>query len=98
MTFSIPEAIAHKFVGRVPARKRSQYLTEALEPRAVRVPHLSPSPPNCDPPTADLQYLQVAPSLYHASMRYQYKREPLTADEATRLANACNPHEEKLVV
>ena len=31
-------------------------------------------------------------------MRYQYKREPLTADEATRLANACNPHEEKLVV
>ncbi len=31
-------------------------------------------------------------------MRYQYKREPLTGDEATRLANACNPHEEKLVV
>ena len=31
-------------------------------------------------------------------MRYQYKREPLTADEATRLANACNAHEEKLVV
>ena len=31
-------------------------------------------------------------------MRYQYKREPLTSDEATRLANACNPHEEKLVV
>ena len=30
-------------------------------------------------------------------MRYQYKREPLTGDEAT-LANACNPHEEKLVV
>ena len=31
MTFSIPEAIARKFVGRVPARKRSKYLTEALE-------------------------------------------------------------------
>ena len=31
-------------------------------------------------------------------MRYQYKREPLTADEATRLANACHTHEEKLVV
>ena len=31
-------------------------------------------------------------------MRYQYKCEPLTGDEATRLANACNPHEEKLVV
>ena len=31
-------------------------------------------------------------------MRYQYKREPLTGDEASRLANACNPHEEKLVV
>ena len=35
---------------------------------------------------------------HNASMRYQYKREPLTGDEATRLANACNPHEEKLVV
>ena len=31
-------------------------------------------------------------------MRYQYKREPLTTDEATRLANPCDPHEEKLVV
>jgi integrase/recombinase XerD len=31
-------------------------------------------------------------------MPYQYKREPLTADEATRLANACQTHEEKLVV
>ena len=31
-------------------------------------------------------------------MRYQYKREPLTGDEATRLANACTPPEEKLVV
>jgi hypothetical protein len=30
--------------------------------------------------------------------RYQYKREPLTQDEANRLANACQTHEEKLVV
>lgn len=31
-------------------------------------------------------------------MRYLYKREPLTADEANRLANACQTHEEKLVI
>src|SRR5574341_287716 len=31
-------------------------------------------------------------------MSYQYKREPLTQDEANRLANACQTHEEKLVV
>lgn len=31
-------------------------------------------------------------------MAYQYKREPLTQDEANRLANACNGHKEKLVV
>ena len=41
---------------------------------------------------------RLLPSLYHAFMRYQYKREPLTTDEATRLANACNAPEEKLVV
>jgi len=29
---------------------------------------------------------------------YQYKREPLTPDEANRLANACATHLEKLVV
>jgi len=29
---------------------------------------------------------------------YQFKREPLTQDEATRLANACTTHQEKLVV
>jgi integrase/recombinase XerD len=29
---------------------------------------------------------------------YQFKREPLTADEANRLASACNTHEEKLIV
>ncbi len=31
-------------------------------------------------------------------MPYQFKREPLTPDEANRLANACESHEEKLVV
>lgn len=31
-------------------------------------------------------------------MPYQYKREPLTQDEATRLAQACKTHEDKLVV
>lgn len=31
-------------------------------------------------------------------MPYQYKREPLTQDEATRLANACTAPEEKLVI
>jgi integrase/recombinase XerD len=31
-------------------------------------------------------------------MAYQYKREPLTAEEATRLANVCESYEEKLVV
>ena len=31
-------------------------------------------------------------------MAYQYKREPLTGDEATRLANACETSEKNLVV
>ena len=31
-------------------------------------------------------------------MRYQYKREPLTQEEANRLANACSSHEEKLII
>src|SRR5919205_21425 len=31
-------------------------------------------------------------------IRYQYKREPLTPDEANRLANACQTHEEKLII
>src|SRR5437867_273835 len=31
-------------------------------------------------------------------MAYQYKREPLTPDEANRIANACKTHEEKLVI
>lgn len=31
-------------------------------------------------------------------MAYQFKREPLTADEANRLASLCNTHEEKLIV
>jgi len=31
-------------------------------------------------------------------MPYQYKREPLTPDEANRLASACETHEERLIV
>jgi integrase/recombinase XerD len=31
-------------------------------------------------------------------VRYQYKREPLTADKANHLAHACHTHEEKLVI
>jgi len=31
-------------------------------------------------------------------MPYQYKREPLTQDEANRLANACKTHEERLII
>ncbi len=31
-------------------------------------------------------------------MAYQYKREPLTQEEASRLANACSTGEERLVV
>jgi integrase/recombinase XerD len=31
-------------------------------------------------------------------MAYQYKREPLTTDEANRLASACSRFEEKLIV
>ncbi len=31
-------------------------------------------------------------------MRYQYKRQPLLQDEATRLAQACKNHREKLVI
>lgn len=31
-------------------------------------------------------------------MAYQYKREPLTQDEANRLANVCQTHQERLVI
>ena len=31
-------------------------------------------------------------------MAYQYKREPLTQDEANRLANSCQTHQEKICV
>lgn len=31
-------------------------------------------------------------------MPYQYKREPLTAEEANRLAGACQTHEERLII
>ena len=33
-----------------------------------------------------------------SSMPYQFKREPLTQEEATRLANACTTADEKLAV
>ena len=31
-------------------------------------------------------------------MTYQYKREPLTPDEANRLASVCETHQERLIV
>src|SRR5712691_4086433 len=31
-------------------------------------------------------------------MPYQYKREPLTPDEANRLASVCETHQERLIV
>src|SRR4029453_15202289 len=31
-------------------------------------------------------------------MPYQYKRDPLTPDEANRLASACEAHQERLIV
>ena len=31
-------------------------------------------------------------------MPYQYKRDPLTPDEANRLASACETHQERLIV
>src|SRR2546427_12220596 len=31
-------------------------------------------------------------------MSYQYKREPLTPDEANRLASVCEKHQERLIV
>lgn len=40
----------------------------------------------------------MSPSVIICDMAYQYKREPLTQDEATRLANACETHQEKLIV
>src|SRR5262245_54628141 len=33
-----------------------------------------------------------------STMPHQYKREPLTPDEANRLASACETHEERLIV
>lgn len=31
-------------------------------------------------------------------MKYQYKREPLSSEEATRIVNACNSPREKLII
>lgn len=59
-------------------------------PRAIHTDH--------DSLTCLVRIASNRPSCYAGSMRYQYKREPLTADEANRLANACETHEEKLVI
>lgn len=41
----------------------------------------------------------MSPSCYNYDMpKYQFVREPLTADEATRIANACVSAEERLIV
>lgn len=37
-------------------------------------------------------------SLYNSDMAYQFRREPLSIEEANELVNACESHEEKLVV
>jgi integrase/recombinase XerD len=45
------------------------------------------------------QMVQLASLFIEAStVKRQHKREPLTLDEANRLANACESHEEKLVI
>ncbi len=43
-----------------------------------------------------LRLSDASPTIY--DMAYQYKREPLTQDEATRIAQACEVYEERLVV
>lgn len=40
----------------------------------------------------------MSQSFITCDMSYQYKREPLTSDEAKRLANACKTHDDKLIV
>ena len=40
----------------------------------------------------------MSQSFIICDMSYQFKREPLTPDEANRLANACKSHDEKLIV
>jgi integrase/recombinase XerD len=58
-------------------------------------------PPSVTPRNCDRQVLWIAQEMrdpYHWRMPYQFKREPLTQDEATRLANACQSHPEKLAI
>jgi integrase/recombinase XerD len=50
----------------------------------------------CAPPMLWIAHCLRHP--YNRRMPYQFKREPLTPDEATRLANACQSHLEKLVI
>jgi integrase/recombinase XerD len=52
----------------------------------------------CDiSPTLTFRKLNNAISMYNL-MPYQYKREPLTLDEANRLASACETYQERLLV
>jgi integrase/recombinase XerD len=53
------------------------------------------------PRSCDGQVIGIAHPLrnpYNQRIVYQFKREPLTPDEATWLANACQSHPEKLVI
>src|SRR5712691_6084455 len=52
----------------------------------------------CDWPRARRFYFSDPTRGATWPMSYQYKREPLTADEANRLASACTSFEEKLIV
>jgi integrase/recombinase XerD len=36
--------------------------------------------------------------MYNSDMAYQYKREPLTPEEMNRLTNACETHQQRLIV
>jgi hypothetical protein len=59
-------------------------------PRPAVTPHL------CAPQILWMAYLLR--NSYNWRMPYQFKREPLIRDEATRLASACQSHPEKLVI
>src|SRR4051812_3643933 len=69
--------------------KRASIARSALEVSAVC--SLWPTAKRFSPPTPSTHYLG-------GRMAYQYVREPLTDDEADRLANACETPTEKLVV
>jgi integrase/recombinase XerD len=58
--------------------------------------HWVVTPQICDPSMLWMAHFLRHP--YNRRIPYQFKREPLTQDEATRLANACQSHPEKLVI